>query len=67
MVKVCVSNHLWLLSSIYASSTFEERKLLSNNLAFAVDLHQLPWLMLGDFNEMLSCHDKFRGNPLNPR
>ena len=67
VVKVCVSNHLWLLSSIYASPRFEERKLLWNNLAFVVDLHQLPWLMLGDFNEMLSCHDKFRGNPLNPR
>lgn len=30
-------------------------------------LQQLPWLMLGDYNELLSSHDKLEGNPLNPR
>lgn len=67
MAKVRASNHSWFLSSIYTSPRVEERKLLCYNLAFIADLHQLPWLMLGDLNEMLSCHDKFRGNPLNPR
>lgn len=61
VVKIHAFNHSRLLSSIYASPRFEERKLLWNNLAFVANLHQLPWLMLRDFNEMLSCYDKFGG------
>ena len=67
MVKVRASNIIWLLSSIYASPRLEERKLLWGNLANVASLHQLPWLMLGDYNELLSSHDKLGGNPLNPR
>nr|XP_023912507.1 uncharacterized protein LOC112024102 [Quercus suber] len=67
VVKVRASNLSWMLSSIYASPRFEERKLLWGNLANVASLHNLPWLMLGDYNELLSCHDKNGGNPLNPR
>ena len=67
VVKVCASNLIWLLSSFYASPRLEERKLLWGNLANVASLHQLPWLMLGDYNELLSSHDKLRENPLNPR
>ena len=67
VVKVCASNLIWLLSSFYASPRLEERKLLWGNLANVASLHQLPWLMLGDYNELLSSHDKLGGNPLNPR
>ena len=41
--------------------------MLWGNLANVASLHQLPWLMLGDYNELLSSHDKLGGNPLNPR
>ena len=67
VVKVRSSNSTWLLSSIYASPKLEERKLLGNILFAAASLHQLPWLIMGDFNELLSRHDKLGGNPLNPR
>ncbi|XP_065630930.1 uncharacterized protein LOC112006522 [Quercus suber] len=67
VVKVHACNSSWLLSSIYASPRLEERKLLWNNLASIAPMHELPWLMLGDFNELLSNGDKLGGNPLNPR
>ena len=53
VVKVRALNYSWF-SSIYASPRLEERKLLWNNLATIVPMHELPWLMLGDFNELLS-------------
>ena len=67
VVKVHSTNFNWLLYSIYARPRLEERKLLWNNLSVVASLHNLPWLMLGDFNELLSRHDKLGGNPLNPR
>ncbi|XP_030934127.1 uncharacterized protein LOC115959733 [Quercus lobata] len=42
-------------------------KLLWNNFASIAPLHELPWLLLGDFNELLSSGDKLGGNPLNLR
>ena len=66
-VKARSSNLSWVLSSIYASPILEERKLLWKNLSTIALLHRLPWLMMRDFNELLSCNDKLGGNPLNPR
>ena len=67
VVKVCALNSSWLLSTIYASPRLEERKLLWKILASISPMHELPWLMLGDFNEMLASGDKLGGNPLNPK
>ena len=64
-VKVCSSNLTWLLSAIYASPRLAERKILWENLKTVVHLHNLPWLMLGDFNEVLCAEDKFGGNHVN--
>ncbi|XP_075655988.1 uncharacterized protein LOC142626093 [Castanea sativa] len=66
-VKVCAFNYSKILSSIYASSRLKERKLLWNNLTAIALLHHLPWLMLEDFNELLSYNGKLGGNPLNPK
>ena len=41
--------------------------MLWKNLSSVALLHRLPWLMMGGFNELLSCNDKLGGNPLNPR
>lgn len=49
-VKVRSSNLNWVLSAIYASPKNEERKILWENLAKVAELHNLPWVMAGDFN-----------------
>ena len=67
VIKVLASNFSWLLSSIYASPRLVERKILWNNLTQVASLHNLPWLLAGDFNEVLTSEDKFGGLPINLR
>ena len=64
-IKECSNNLSWLLSSIYASPRLVERRILWSNRAKVAQLHTLPWLLLGDFNEILSGEDKFGGRNIN--
>jgi hypothetical protein len=61
-VKVRDSNSTWLLSAIYASPRRSESKVLWNNLSVIADLLSLPWVMVGDFNDILSSEEKWGGN-----
>jgi hypothetical protein len=56
------SHNLWLLSAIYASPRRSERRILWKNLSVIALLHNLPWVMVGDFNDILSCEEKWGGN-----
>ena len=56
-VKVRNSNLTWLISFIYASPCLAERKIMWSNLSKVAQLHKLPWLLLGDFNEVLCGED----------
>lgn len=60
-----LSNFTWLISTFYASPRLAERQILWSNLKTVAHLHNLPWLMLGDFNEVLCGDDKFGGNSVN--
>nr|XP_023873887.1 uncharacterized protein LOC111986485 [Quercus suber] len=60
-VKVRTSRLSWLFSAIYASPRSEERCILWENLTKVAELHKLPWVMAGDFNEPLIDEDKFGG------
>ncbi|XP_030949822.1 uncharacterized protein LOC115973699 [Quercus lobata] len=60
-VKVRSSDFAWLLSAIYASPRSAERCVLWDNLTKVADLHNKPWIMVGDFNEPLLEEDKFGG------
>ena len=64
-VKVCHSNLTWLITPIYASSRINERKILWSNLMQVAKMHKLPWLLLGDFNEVLCGEDKLGGRQIN--
>ena len=52
-VKVCASNLSWLFTAIYASPRLAEHRILWSNIEKVGQLHNLPWLMIGDFNEVL--------------
>ena len=64
-VKVCASNLSWLFTAIYTSPRIAERRILWSNIEKVGQLHNLPWLMIGDFNEVLGGEDKFGGNHIN--
>ena len=60
-VKVRSSNFSWLLLAIYASPRHVERQVLWNNLTKVTELHNMPWVLVGDFNEPIVGEDKFGG------
>lgn len=65
VVTLVCSNSTWLLSAVYGSPRFEERRLLWENLIAVSGLHSLPWVITGGFNEVLMDDDKFGGHSAN--
>jgi len=66
-VKVCASSSYWMFSTVYASPRSAERRILWDNLSNVTKLHNLLWVIAGDFNEPLSGDDKFGGRVVNSR
>ena len=60
-VKVKSSNLYWLFTAVYASPRFRERRLPWNNLKYVSSIHNLPWIIASDFNELLSSEEMFGG------
>ena len=50
---------------MYASPRIAERHILWNNLIQTAKLHDLPWVVAGDFNEPLSGEDKLWGRAMS--
>lgn len=67
LIRVRSLNFIWILSEIYASSRFAERCLLWDNLKMLASLHNLPWSLMGDFNEVLFEDEKLGGNTICQR
>ena len=67
VVKVINTPTSWLLSSICGSPRFEKRKVLWDNLCYVFVLHNLPWAIVRDFNDVLNGLEKLGGNPINLR
>ncbi|KAK7819526.1 hypothetical protein CFP56_040187 [Quercus suber] len=60
-VKVRFINISWLFLAVYASPRNAERQVLWKNLMSVAELHNMPWVTAGDFNEPLLSEDKFGG------
>lgn len=61
-VKVRSSDFAWFFfSAIYASPRSVVRCVLWENLTKVAELHNKPWIMVGDFNEPLMEEDKIGG------
>ena len=57
----------WLLSAIYASPKFKNRCILWDKLKKVSDHHDLLWILIGNFNDMIEESEKLGGNPLSVR
>ena len=64
-MKVRLSNLSWIISPMYATPHLTKRKILWSNLTKVAQLHNLPWLVLGDFNEVLCGEDRYGGRQVN--
>lgn len=64
-IKVRCSNLSQIISPTYSSPRLNERRILWSNLTKVAQLHQMPWLLLGDFNEVLSGEDKYGSRSIN--
>jgi len=65
LVKVNSSSLNWIFTAIYASPRHRERCMLWNNLNTVANSHNLPWIIAGDFNELLSNDEKLGGRPIS--
>ena len=65
IVKVQPSNLSWLFTAVYTSPRSVARHILWNNLIKVADLHNMPWVIAGDFNEPLMEDDKFGGRAVS--
>ncbi|KAK9904391.1 hypothetical protein M0R45_000757 [Rubus argutus] len=61
-VKVAVpGGPSWMLSALYACPTKSVRAMLWSYFDNLMRIHKLPWIYIGDFNELYSATDKNLG------
>ncbi|GLT46390.1 hypothetical protein SLA2020_201450 [Shorea laevis] len=65
MIRTLPSSSPWIFTAIYASPKFRNRRILWDNLQTVAANHDLPWLIVGDFNKKLTSSDKRGGNPIS--
>lgn len=66
-IKICnVGGMAWLLTAVYASPCNTMRSTLWDHLVSISTMHNQPWIISGDFNEILSMNEKKCGS-LNGR
>ena len=65
LVKVSFPSLTFLLTVVYASPNFTKRKFFWEYLQNLATVVSLPWVLLGDFNDMLSNDEKMGGLPVN--
>lgn len=65
MVEVYPKPKPFLFSTIYASPNLMHRKLLWQNLKCIANTYLGPWLLGGDFNEIIFTSEKFEGRVIN--
>ena len=58
LVKVNSPALTFLLTAVYASPNFAKRKIFWNYLENLIATINLPWVLLGDFNDMTSEDEK---------
>ncbi|XP_070010375.1 uncharacterized protein [Nicotiana sylvestris] len=54
----------WLFTSIYASTCIHNRNIMWDHLESISNSYKGPWLVGGDFNDILAASKKFGGKPI---
>lgn len=65
MIQVIFQAHKWILSVIYASPHSYNRTTLWKNVRCIFDNYKGPWLLAGDFNEIIHSSEKIGGWIIN--
>lgn len=65
MIQVTLLPHKWLLSAIYASTTYTDLCILWNNLKCISKNYKEPWIAGGNFNEIIRENEKLGGKGVN--
>lgn len=65
MIQVIPQQYKWMFSAIYASPHAHNRTILWENIRCIYDHYKGPWLLVGDFNKILSSSEKFGGQDIN--
>lgn len=63
--KVQVNSKSFIITAIYGRPMFSDRKVFWNRLEQISSFINLPWLIMGDFNEIAIPNEKFGGRPPN--
>ncbi|XP_021828885.1 uncharacterized protein LOC110769256, partial [Prunus avium] len=66
-ISACISwpgQTPWIFTAVYAKPCGFKRDKLWEYLSFVEGCHNLPWLLAGDFNDMLNKSDKLGGAPI---
>jgi hypothetical protein len=56
-------NKVWILTGIYGEPRLEDKYKTWDKIRELKNSSNLPWVLLGDFNEILFSHEKEGGNP----
>ncbi|XP_019262174.1 PREDICTED: uncharacterized protein LOC109240008 [Nicotiana attenuata] len=67
VIEVLPLKITWLFSSVYASTKLFKRLEMWNNIEKISKTVNGPWLLWGDFNDVINYNDKLGGNPINSR
>jgi hypothetical protein len=63
-VKIIESpKRVWRLTGIYGEPRWEDKYKTWDRLRVLNGNHNLPWVVIGDFNEIAFSHEKYGGNP----
>lgn len=64
-IEAIQTHKSWLFTSVYASTNINNRNFLWDNLINMHNSTKDPWLVGGDFNDVLSSSEKLGGNIIN--
>jgi hypothetical protein len=65
-VTISENDRVWRLTGIYGEPKWEDKYKTWDKLRELNASQNLPWIVIGDFNEILFSHEKEGGNPRPP-